>query len=112
MTERTSPAPGLVRPEPDSRLEQLAARYDAAKDRADEAKAELDELAAALKNELAAAAPGRDRVVLESPHLRTPLRMAAVGSWRFDAPRFKRDHPELYVRYANRSTAWRLEREK
>lgn len=115
MTEQTpasAPAPGLVRPEPDSRLEQLAALYDGAKDRADAAKAELDELAAALKAELSAAAPGQDRIVLESPYLRIPLRLAAVASWRFDTKGFKAAHPELYVRYANRSTAWRLEREK
>lgn len=111
-TEQTPAAPALVRPEPDSRLDALAARYDEVKTRADAAKAELDDITTAIKAELAAAAPGRDVVVLESSGLAVPLRLSSVLGWRFDAKRCKAEDPHTYVKYATRTTSWRLERVK
>lgn len=105
-------SPTFVRPDPESRLAHLAARYDELKARADAARAELDDLTLALKAELSAAAPctaGRT-VVLATPDLRRPLRLSAVESWRIDAKRLKAEDPTTYIRWAVKSTSLKLER--
>lgn len=93
---------------PGSRLEELLAGYESAKAAAEDAKSRLDALTAALKNEMAAAAPaGSTDVTLGAPGL-PRLRLSWKAPWRFDSKRFKADHPELYVRYEVRGGHWDL----
>lgn len=99
-----------VQPQPDSRLEQLAAEYDKAKSAADEAKARLDQIAAGIKAELYALAPNETAVDLISAHLAKPLQLRYVEAWRFDSKRFKQDDPLTYVKYAKQGGSWRLAR--
>jgi hypothetical protein len=102
-------APVTVTPEPDSRLEQLAAQYDLAKAEADKASATLKAITDAIKLELTGAAPeGARSIDLASDHLTVPLRLNYVESWRVDAKKLKVEQPETYVRYATRSGSWRL----
>jgi len=100
--------PPMVRPEPESRLDQLTARLEPAKEKAAQAKAELDELTTAIKVELSRLAPGATEIFLHSPHLTRPWQLTQVDSWRFDSTRCKAEHPEIYAAYAKKSTAWRL----
>lgn len=105
-------APAFVRPEPESRLAHLAARYDDLKARADTAKADLEELTTAIKSEMAAAAghAAGPTVVLDTPDLQRPLRLTAIEKWRIDAKRLRIDDPATYVRWAVKSTELKLER--
>lgn len=110
MTAPVQPTgPVVVVPERDSRLDQLAARYDAVKARADAAAAELAEVKEAIKSELATAPGAGGEAVLRSEHLYSPLRLHAVTSWRVDAKSLKASAPEVYVQYARQSTSWRLD---
>lgn len=102
-----SPAP-TVRPEPESRLEQLTARYDRAKAEEKAAKQAAEEITSAIKAELARLHPGATEVLLSSPFLAAPLQLQAVTSWRFDSTRCKAEHPEVYAAFAKQSTSWRL----
>lgn len=102
------PPPALVRPEPESRLDQLTARLETAKEKAKQAKAELDELTTAVKTELSRLCPGATEIFLHSPHLQTPWQMVQVDSWRFDSTTCKTQYPELYATFAKKSTTWRL----
>lgn len=99
----------MIQPEPDSRLEQLAAEYWALKPLADEYAERLETIKNGLKAEMAAAAPGQSEVLLSCQYLPSPLRLTARSSWRLDTKALKSEAPELYVKYARRSTSWRLE---
>lgn len=101
--------PAVVVPERDSRLDQLAARFDALKARADETAAELKAVKDAIKTELAEQAGDDGEAVLRSPHLAAPLRLHPVTSWRVDAKGLKAGDPQTYVRWAVQSTTWRLD---
>lgn len=103
-----SPTP-VVTPEPESRLDQLTARYETAKALAKQASDEFEDLKTSLKAELASRHPEQKRVVLSSPHLLTPLELKAVPSWRFDSKRCKAERPDIYAAFAKQSTSWRLE---
>lgn len=113
LTEAEKAAmPVVVRPEPSSRLEQLADRYERLKDRVDSDAAELKETTDAIKAELANAAPGRTNVILESPLLSIPLRMLGYVSRRMDTKALKKDYPAVYRDYSSESTTWKIERYK
>lgn len=98
----------MVKPEPESRLDQLTARLESAKEKAAQAKAELDELTTAIKAELSRLVPGATEIFLHSPHLSRPWQLVQVDSWRFDSTRCKAEHPIIYATYAKKSTSWRL----
>lgn len=100
--------PATVRPEPDSRLDQLSAQYDLVKAEAEKAAGALKAVTDAIKLELSQLAPDATSVDLDSDHLARPLRLNAVTSWRVDANKLKAEDPETYVRYAKQSTAWTL----
>jgi hypothetical protein len=97
-----------VRPEPESRLEQLTARYGPAKAKATEAEAELTEIKDGIKAELARLHPEATTVLLNSPHLTEPLQLQAVSKWGFDSKRCKAEHPAIYAAFARQSTSWTL----
>lgn len=103
-----TPVP-VVRPEPDSRLEQLCAQYDLAKAEADKATEALKAITDGIKFELSQAMDqGQTKVDLESPDLARPFRFEAVESWRVDATKLKREQPVIYVQFAKKTTSWRL----
>lgn len=104
----TPPPPTLVKPEPESRLDQLTARLEPAKEKASQAKAELDELTTAIKTELSRLAPGATEILLHSPHLSRPWQMEQVESFRFDSTRCKTEYPHIYAAFAKKSITWRL----
>jgi hypothetical protein len=104
--------PWVVQAQPGTRLEQLADQYERLKDQADASAAELKETTEAIKAELAAAAPGRTNVLLESPLLSLPLRMLGYVSRRMDTKALKKDYPQVYRDYSSPSTTWKLERLK
>lgn len=109
----TAPSPTLgtpatVLPQPESRLDQLAARHDAARAAAAAAAEQLKAITDAIKAELTTAAPGQPEILLSSPHLARPLQLLAVTAYRLDARRLKAELPETYVRYEKQSTSWRL----
>jgi hypothetical protein len=97
-----------ISPEPDTRLDQLAAEYAALKPLADEYAARLESIKDGIKAELAAAAPGATKVLLACIYLEKPLQLVARTSWRVDMKKLKAEQPETYVRYAVQSTSWSL----
>lgn len=102
--------PPVVRPTPDSRLEQLTARYDQVKAAEKAAKDEAEQITSAIKGELSRLHPEAEEVLLHSPYLSAPLQLRAVDSWRFDSKGCKATHPQIYAAFAKRSTSWRLAR--
>lgn len=108
MTTPVPPAVVSIVPEPDSRLDQLAAAYPSAKAGYDAAEAHLKMITTAIKAELAERAPGAPKVDLNAPHLLTPLRYQSRTSWGLDTTKLKAEAPEIYVRYAKQSTCWEL----
>lgn len=111
--EVTAPNPDLgtstvVKPEPDSRLDQLAAEYAALEPLAKQYAARLKEITDGIKSELATAAPGQTEMLLTSSYLAKPLQLQAVTKWTLDTKALKATDPETYVRWAKRSTSWTL----
>jgi hypothetical protein len=100
----------IVKSQPETRLDALAAEYARLKPLADATNARLKEITDGIKAELAVAAPGKTSVDFVSPMLDQPLRMTARTSWRVDTKRLKSEAPEVYVRYAVQSTSWDLRR--
>lgn len=98
----------MVTPEPESRLDQLAARFDAAHTAKSLAEETLKELSDAIKGELSRLHPGEREVILTSPHLASPLQMLAVDQWRIDSKRLKQADPVAWALYAKQITSWRL----
>lgn len=105
MSEAPVPA---VRPAEGSRLQQLVALYPQVKAEADAAKERLETVKEAIKVELQQAAPGEPKVDLIADTLDRPLRLTWREQWRVDAKRLKAEAPEVYVKYAVRSTYWEL----
>lgn len=101
--------PAQVVPEPDTRLDQLAAEYAAIKPLADEYKARLDEITNGIKAELARAAPGETKVLLHSSYLAKPLQLSHRLEWRIDSKKLKSEDPVTWVAYAKQTSSWRLE---
>lgn len=97
-----------VVPEAGSRLDQLAAQYDALYLRAIEADERLKACKDGIKAELAAARPGETSVVLHHPSLTKPLRLSAKTSWRVDTKKLKTEYPAIYAYAAKQSTSWEL----
>lgn len=111
MTTSAPPAPpARVKPEPGSRLEQLAALHDELKAKAEQASQDYEAVKEAIKSELASAAPGSTKVVLESDELVKPLTMSHRTEWRIDSRKLKAEDPTTWVRYAKQVESWRLER--
>lgn len=102
------PQTPVVNPEPNSRLDQLAAEYALLKPQLEELTELVKGLTDGIKRELSTAHPTATDILLTSPHLRAPLQLQAVTSWRLDSKTLKTDQPETWVRYAKQSTAWRL----
>jgi hypothetical protein len=97
---------------PGSRLEQLQAEYESAKANFEDAKSRFEALTTALKSEMAAAAPaGSTDVLLNSAPGLPRLRMKWLRPYRFDAKRFRAEHPALYVRYEVRGGHWEMRAE-
>lgn len=94
---------------PGSRLEQLQASYESAKAARDEAVARFDALTGAIKAELASASQGNATDIILSGGPALPqLRMVWKAPYRFDAKRFRAEHPDIYVRYEVRGGHWDL----
>lgn len=111
MTTIEKPAGGVVvKPRGRSRLDQLAALYDEKHAAKEAAEKELKAVTDAIKVELTQQAPGETSIDLVSDALQRPLRLLAVTSWRLNSSKMKAEEPELYVRYAEQSTAWKLSR--
>lgn len=104
------PPPPVVRPAPESRLEQLTARYDEAKKAEKEKKAEAAEITDAIKAELTRLHPGVPEMLLHSPYLSAPLQLQNVSTVRFDVKSCKEQNPIIYSAYAKFSTQWVLKR--
>lgn len=117
MSTPEPPPPVIVTPEPDSRLEQLLARYDDVSDRHAALDEELKALKDGIKNEmfqLAArtAAPDAEitRIHVRSSYLRAPLVLSSSRPWRLSKD-FKDDQPDIYWRYAEQGKPqWALAR--
>jgi hypothetical protein len=110
-TESISPVP-VVRPDPDTRLDQLAAEYAALKPLADEYAARLKTIIDGIKAELVQLHPDQREIVLVGSTVSTPLRLEAVSCWRLDTQTLKAEQPGIYVRFAKQSTSWRLSQVK
>jgi hypothetical protein len=104
----TTGTPTVVNPEPDSRLDQLAAEYAALEPQVKENVARLEAIKTGIKSELAKAAQGQPEVLLTSSYLTKPLQMRHVESWRIDARRMKAEDPLTYVQWAVKSDRWEL----
>lgn len=105
-------SPPVVRPDPDTRLDQLAAEYASLKPLADEYAARLKTIIDGIKAELVALHPDQSEITLIGSTVPDALRLEAVTSWRLDSKTFKKDKPEIWVRYAKQSTSWRLSQMK
>lgn len=111
--EAPPPAPSIVLAQPGTRLEQLLASYEGAKAAADEAKSRYKALTDAIKAELAASAPpGTEVITLAGPPALPRLRMTWKAPYRFDAKRFRVEHPRLYVQYEVQGGNWDLRMEQ
>jgi hypothetical protein len=108
-TQPATPMP-TVTPETDSRLDFLCAEYEAARAKAEEAKARLEELTDGIKTELAKAAPGHEKVLLASPYLNSMLKLELRSRWTVDTKALKRHDPVAYVTYAQQASSWYLVR--
>ena len=104
------PPPPLVRPEPESRLEQLTARYDEVKKAEKAAKDAAQELTDAIKAELTRLCPGAPEILLHSAYLSAPLQLKNIPTVRFDAKRCKAEYPIVYSAFAKFGSEWRLSR--
>lgn len=102
--------PTVVRPDTDTRLDQLAAEYAALKPLTDEYAARLKAITDGIKAELTALHPDQSEILLIGSTVDTPLRLEAITNWRLDSTKLKSDNPNLWVRYAKQSTSWRLSR--
>lgn len=105
----TPPVPVPVLAQPGTRLDQLLASYETLKAEAAEAVSRYEALTDAIKAELAASAPaGTEAMILAGSPGLPQLRMTWKRPWRFDAKRFRAEHPRLYVRYEVRGGHWDL----
>lgn len=120
MTEQVDLAPGrtapvippVIEPKPDSRLEQLVAMYEQAKDEAAAADQRLKMLKDSIKAELVMAAPGSNRILLHSDYLSSPYRLVARSQRRCDTKSLKSVEPAIWERFAYDSTSWYFEVDK
>lgn len=102
-----SPVAPVVNPEPNSRLEQLAAEYALLKPQVDR----MEEVKTAIKAELAKhLTPGQTSVLLTCWALDQPLRMHHVAEgWRIDAKAMRASDPHTFARWATRRKGyWEL----
>jgi hypothetical protein len=99
-----------VTPAPESRLDQLAALYDAVKAQAELAEQQLKSVTDAIKAELANAHPDAEKVQLNHPLLAQPLRLVRVESTRVDSKALQAAYPQIYAQVAKPSVTFRLGR--
>ena len=92
-------------------LVEARARYAEAKEAADAAAETLKGATSKLKAAITEASGGAYRTVLNVPGFK-PVNLTYVESWRIDTKRLKAEQPALYVDYAERSGAWRLEQSR
>lgn len=105
----TSPQPVWVEAKPGSRLEDLLVTYALLKPQADEIADRLDTVKAAIKAEMAAAAPeGSQKIDVAHEALPNALRLSYVESWRIDTKKLKAVDPATYVRWAVKGGKWEL----
>lgn len=91
------PPPFPVTPQPGDWLDDLLARYEDAKARAQEAQEYLDGLSAKLKSELTSRVPQGTRVI--QINWRQGRTLTWVAQRRFDSKQFAREHPDIYEAY-------------
>jgi hypothetical protein len=101
-------SPPVVRPDSDTRLDQLVAEYELTKPLADEYTAKLKGIVDGIKAELVERHPEQREIVLVGTTATNPLRLEAVQRWQLDTKKLKSERPELYVSYAYQATSWRL----
>jgi hypothetical protein len=106
------PKPVQITPQADTRLEQLHALYEAKKAAKDQAETELKAVTDAIKREMYELLPEGATSATITGQAGPTLAMTYVETWRFDSKRFKADDPHTYVRYANKSGTWKLEKAK
>jgi hypothetical protein len=104
--------PPVVRPEPDTRLDQLVAEYHSLKPLADEYRTRLETIKSGIKAELHGLHPDREEILLIGSTVPDPLRLQAVSKWTLDTKTLKKERPELWVRFAKQSTSWELRQVK
>lgn len=99
-----------VTPEPDSKLEQLAAEHDDAKAALEKATERYKLVKDALKSELVRAAPGKTEIRLNSDYLARPLKLVAKkGAMRLDSDRLKAERPDIHEQYLKQGRpSWTL----
>lgn len=101
-----------VHPEPNTRLDQLAAEYASLAPLAKEYSDRLEAIKEGIKAELANAAPGATKVRLTSSYLAKPLQLVARSEWRIDSKRLKTEDPVTWVKFAKQLSYWRLEQSR
>lgn len=105
-----------VTPEPNTRLGQLAALYDAYKDAADAAADQLKSITDAIKTELTKNFQRTNpeqpytKYVLASEHLRAPLSLTYTVSTRLDTKAIKAAFPRIEQEYGKVTGSWTLKR--
>lgn len=101
----------------ESTLDALLLQYDAAKDAADEAKARLDAVTAAIKAELTGGHVRPDGTPyaayhLASPALAKPLHLRWTVSGRLDTKDLRAAFPEIADRFTVQKGTWVLARDR
>ena len=99
----------VVKPTADSKLEQLVASYEDVKAKAKEYEMRLEALKNAIKVEMVSAAPGHNRIRLESPYLNTPYRLVAKPMRRLNGTAFKASRPDIWEEFAETKISWYFE---
>jgi len=102
---------------PESRLDELLAKYDAVKDAADEAKALLDALTKAIKTELTGVYTRPDGAPyaayhLGSPALAKPLHLRWTVSGRLNTADLRATFPDIAERFTEQKGTWVLARDR
>lgn len=104
--------PPVVRPDADTRLDQLVAEYHSLKPLADEYAERLETIKTGIKAELRGLHPDRTEILLIGSTTGDPLRLEAVTKWGLDTRKLKETEPETYARFARQSTSWYLRQVK
>lgn len=100
----------VVAAAPDSRLEQLLALYSQYKPLADDYAQKLKAVTDGIKVELTLAAPGHNKVKVDSPELERPLQLTAVEKTYVDSKRMRIEDPALFKAWSKVTVTWELRR--
>ena len=104
--------PPVVRPEADTRLDQLVAEYHSLKPLVDDYVDRLETIKTGIKSELRTLHPDRTEILLIGSTIGDPLRLEAVSKWGLDTKTLKAAEPAIYARFARQSTSWYLRQVK